>query len=67
MRKKIVDFILLLTIVIGILIIVSFILGAVIQIILSIISGNFLLMGLPAMFVAIYGIYVLFVTVKELK
>ena len=67
MKKKIVDFILLLTIVIGILIIVSFILGAVVQIMLSIISGNFFLMGLPAVFVVIFGIYVLFVTVKELK
>ena len=51
----------------GILAIISFIIGAVIQVILSIISGNFLLMGFPAVFTVVFGIYVLFVTVKELK
>jgi hypothetical protein len=67
MKKKIVEFGLLLVVALGILAIVSFIIGAVIQVILSIISGNFLLMGLPAVFIIVFGIYVLFVTVKELK
>ena len=67
MKKKIVEFGLSFIVALGILAIISFIIGAVIQVILSIISGNFLLMGLPALFIVVFGIYVLFVTVKELK
>lgn len=67
MKKKITEFGLSFIVALGILAIVSFIIGAVIQVILSIISGNFLLMGLPAVFIIVFGIYVLFVTVKELK
>ena len=67
MKKKIVDFGLSFIVALGILAIMSFIVGAVVQVILSIISGNFLLLGLPAVFIIIFGTYVLFVTVKELK
>jgi hypothetical protein len=67
MKKKIVEFGLSFIVALGILAIISFIIRAVIQVILSIISGNFLLMGLPAVFIIVFGIYVLFVTVKELK
>ena len=67
MKKKIIEFGLSFIVALGILTIVSFIVGAVIQVILSIISGNFLLLGLPAVFIIIFGTYVLFVTVKELK
>ena len=67
MKKKITEFGLSFIVALGLLAIVSFIISAEVQVILSIISGNFLLMGLPALFIVIFGIYVLFVTVKELK
>lgn len=67
MKKKVIEFGLSFVVALGLLAIVSFIIGAIIQVILSIISGNFLLMGLPAVFIIIFGIYVLFVTIKELK
>lgn len=66
MKEKIVDFILSFIVVLSVLAMVSFITGAVIQVIFSIISGNFLLVGLPAVFIIIFGIYVLFVSIKEI-
>lgn len=66
MKEKIVDFILSFIVVLSVLAMVSFITGAVIQVIFSIINGNFLLTGLPAVFIIIFGIYVLFVSIKEI-